>query len=45
MRVIAVAEEYGDFIKRTMRDRDDDDASQSDVPRCEGCGQRVELAP
>jgi hypothetical protein len=35
----------GDIIKRMMRDLDEDAASLNTAPPCEGCGQRVELAP
>jgi hypothetical protein len=38
-------DEIGAFIHRMMRDLREDDANQNKPPRCEGCGQRVELAP
>jgi hypothetical protein len=34
-----------DIIKRMMRDLEEDDDSPNIAPRCDGCGQRVELAP
>jgi hypothetical protein len=40
-----MTDEYGDIIHRIMRDLEEDDASPNKTPRCEGCGQRVELAP
>jgi len=40
-----MADDYGDIIGRMLRDLDEDDASPNKAPRCEGCGQRVELAP
>ena len=38
-------DEMDDIIKRMMRDLEEDDAGLNAAPRCEGCGQRVELAP
>jgi len=35
----------GDIIKRMMRDLDEDNVDSNGMPRCEGCGERVELAP
>jgi hypothetical protein len=35
----------GDIIHRMMRDLQEDDDNPNKAPRCEGCGQRVELAP
>ena len=38
-------DEAAAIINRMMRDLDEDDDSPNKAPRCEGCGQRVELAP
>jgi len=38
-------DEMDDIIKRMMRDLEEDDAGPNAAPRCEGCGQVVELAP
>jgi hypothetical protein len=40
-----MSEDYGDIINRMMRDLAEDDASPKGAPRCEGCGQRMELVP
>jgi hypothetical protein len=40
-----MADDYGSIIRRMMRDLQEDDDSPNKAPRCEGCGQRVELAP
>jgi hypothetical protein len=32
-------------FNRMMRDMQEDDDNPNKAPRCEGCGQRVELAP
>jgi hypothetical protein len=40
-----MSDDYGAIIHRIMRDLDEDDASPNKAPRCEGCGERVELAP
>jgi hypothetical protein len=40
-----MSDEYGDIIHRMMRDLQEDDDNPNKAPRCEGCGQRVELAP
>jgi hypothetical protein len=40
-----IANDYGDIIKPMMRDLQEDDDSPNKAPRCEGCGQRVEIAP
>jgi hypothetical protein len=40
-----MTDDYGDIIKRMMRDLQEDDDHPNNVLRCEGCGQRVELAP
>jgi hypothetical protein len=39
------SDEMGDIIKRMMRDLQEDDDNPNKAPRCEGCGQRVELEP
>jgi hypothetical protein len=38
-------DDMGDIIHRMMRDLEEDNADSKGMPRCEGCGQRVELAP
>ena len=38
-------DEAAAIIHRMMRDLDEEDGSPNKAPRCEGCGQRVELAP
>jgi hypothetical protein len=38
-------DEMDDIINRMMRDLEEDNAGPNAAPRCEGCGQRVELAP
>jgi hypothetical protein len=38
-------DEMGNIIHRMMRDLEEDNVGSQGVPRCEGCGQRVELAP
>jgi hypothetical protein len=38
-------DELADIIKRMMRDLQEDDDNPNKAPRCDGCGQRVELAP
>jgi hypothetical protein len=40
-----MSDDYGDIIRRMMRDLQEDDDGPNKTPRCEGCGQRVELAP
>jgi hypothetical protein len=40
-----MTEEYGNIIKRMMRDLEEENSNSTGAPRCEGCGQRVELAP
>jgi len=44
-RQAAMADDHRDIIKRMMRDLQEDDDSPNKAPRCEGRGQRVELAP
>jgi hypothetical protein len=38
-------DDYGDIIKRMMRDLQEDDDNSNKGPRCEGCGDHVELEP
>jgi len=33
-----MADDYGDIIRRTMRDLAEDDAKSKAAPRCESCG-------
>jgi hypothetical protein len=40
-----MADDYVDIIDRMMRDLQEEDDSPDQAPRCDGCGQRVELAP
>jgi hypothetical protein len=40
-----MTDDYDDIIHRMMRDLQEDDTDPNEAPRCEGCGQRVELAP
>jgi hypothetical protein len=40
-----MTDDYGDIIRHIMRDLQEDDADPSEAPPCEGCGQRVKLAP
>ena len=40
-----MTDEYGDIIKRMIRDFEEENSSSTGMPRCEGCGQSVELAP
>jgi hypothetical protein len=36
--------EYGDIIRRMMRQLEEEDLSPNGAPCCDGCGRRVELA-
>jgi hypothetical protein len=38
-------DETDNILKRMMRDLEQDDVGPDAAPRCEGCGQSVELAP
>jgi hypothetical protein len=40
-----MTDDYGDIIKRMMRDLAEDDVTGDRSPRCEGCGLRVPLEP
>ena len=40
-----MADDYGDIIRRMMRDLAEDDVNPNAEPGCEGGGQGVELAP
>jgi hypothetical protein len=42
---VIMNDDYGDIIKRMMHDLQEDDDSPNQGPRCEGCGERVALAP
>jgi hypothetical protein len=39
-----MADDYGDIIRRMLHDLEEDDVGPNGMPRCEGCGLRVELA-
>ena len=39
-----MANDYGDIIRRMMRQLEEEDARPNGAPRCDGCGRRVELA-
>jgi hypothetical protein len=38
-------DDYGDIIHRMMRQLEEEDSGPKGMPRCDGCGRRVELAP
>ncbi len=40
-----MADDDGDIINHMMRDLQEDDDNPNKAPRCDGCGQHVELAP
>jgi hypothetical protein len=39
-----MANDYGDIIRRMMRQLEEEDARPNGAPRCDGCGRCVELA-
>ena len=40
-----MANNYGDIVRRMMRQLEEEDTRPNGAPRCDGCGRRVELAP
>jgi hypothetical protein len=39
-----MANDYGDIIRRMMRQLEEEDTRPNGAPRCDGCGRRVALA-
>jgi hypothetical protein len=40
-----MVDDNGDIIHHMMRQLEEEDVTPNDASRCDGCGQRVELAP